>query len=316
MVLSFEQPLALFALLIIVPICYFYRLYWQKRKAAALKFSTLSVIKAAKAKNSMLRAHLPFIILLLTLVSLIIAIANPMIPMKRAKEGVNVVIAIDDSGSMQATDYKPTRLDAAKRAAETLIRSLKPKDNVGIVVFETGATTACYLTPFKDKAIEKLRAIEPRTGRTAIGDGLALAIDMASSIPNRRKVVILLSDGVNNAGVVTPEEAVKFARAESVQVYTVGLGSEKPVVIGYDWLGNPEYAKLDEDTLKMIAAETGGSYFKSVNERTLDDIYARIGKNIKREWENTSIKDWFIAAGLILIITNLYIIYGKYRVVV
>ncbi len=316
MVLSFEQPQALLALLIIAPLCFFYRLYWRKRKASALKFSTLSVIKAANGRNSRFRPHLPFIILMLVLVSLIIAIANPMIPLKRAKEGVNVVIAIDDSGSMQATDYRPTRLEAAKHAAEILIRSLKPKDNVGIIVFESGATTACYLTPFKDRAIEKLRAIEPRTGRTAIGDGLALAIDMASSIPNRRRVVILLSDGVNNAGVVTPEEAVKLARAESCQVYTVGLGSKEPVVIGYDWFGNPEYARLDEDTLKMIARETGGKYYKSVNEHTLNEIYARIGKTIKREREDTSIKDWFIAASFILIIANLYIIYGKYRVIV
>jgi len=227
-----------------------------------------------------------------------------------------VVLAIDDSGSMQATDYKPTRLEAAKAAAKTLIKSLKPKDNVGIIVFESGATTACYLTPFKDKAIEKLEAIEPRTGRTAIGDGLALAIDMATSIPNKKKVVILLSDGVNNAGVVSPQEAIQFAKTNGVQVYTVGLGSEKPVVIGYDLFGNPQYAELDEQTLKKIAADTGGKYYKSVNEKTLDEIYARISGHIKREWEETSIKDWFFIATFIMLLVNIYIIYGKYRVVV
>ncbi len=236
--------------------------------------------------------------------------------MEAAKEGVNVVLAIDDSGSMQATDYQPTRLEAAKSAAETLITNLDPKDNVGIVIFESGATTASYLTPFKDKAIDKTRGIEQRTGRTAMGDGLTLAIDMATSIPNKKKVVILLSDGVNNAGVVSPQEAVLFAKTNKIQVYTVGLGSEAPVVLGYDFFGNPQYAELDEATLKRIAVDTGGMYYKSVNEKTLAEIYANIGEHIEREWEDTSIKDWFFVAAFIVLLVNVYVIYGKYRVVV
>jgi len=322
--MSFGEPWVLLFLGIIPLLYYFYRIYCKKRKEAALKFSTFSIVKEAEAsatsnrtkRSTKFRAHLPFIILVIAMALIIVGLADPMIPLKRAKKGVNVVLAIDDSGSMQATDYKPTRLEAAKAAAKTLIKSLKPKDNVGIVVFESGATTACYLTPFKDKAIEKLEAIEPRTGRTAIGDGLALAIDMATSIPNKKKVVILLSDGVNNAGVVTPQEAIQFAKTKGVQVYTVGLGSEKPVVIGYDLFGNPQYAELDEQTLKKIAADTGGKYYKSVNEKTLDEIYARISGHIKREWEETSIKDWFFIATFIMLLVNIYIIYGKYRVVV
>jgi len=322
--MSFGEPWVLLFLGIIPLLYYFYRIYCKKRKEAALKFSTFSIVKEAEAsatsnrtkRSTKFRAHLPFIILVIAMALIIVGLADPMIPLKRAKKGVNVVLAIDDSGSMQATDYKPTRLEAAKAAAKTLIKSLKPKDNVGIVVFESGATTACYLTPFKDKAIEKLEAIEPRTGRTAIGDGLALAIDMATSIPNKKKVVILLSDGVNNAGVVTPQEAIQFAKTNGVQVYTVGLGSEKPVVIGYDLFGNPQYAELDEQTLKKIAADTGGKYYKSVNEKTLDEIYARISGHIKREWEETSIKDWFFIATFIMLLVNIYIIYGKYRVVV
>ena len=322
---SFGEPWVLLFLGIIPLLYYFYRIYCKKRKEAALKFSTFSIVKEASVsttsnnrtkRSTKFRAHLPFIILIIAMALIIVGLADPMIPLNRAKKGVNVVLAIDDSGSMQATDYKPTRLEAAKAAAKTLIKSLKPKDNVGIIIFESGATTACYLTPFKDKAIEKLEAIEPRTGRTAIGDGLTLAIDMATSIPNKKKVVILLSDGVNNSGVVSLQEAIQFAKTKGVQVYTVGLGSEKPVVIGYDLFGNPQYAELDEQTLKKIAADTGGKYYKSVNEKTLDEIYARISRHIKREWEETSIKDWFFIATLIMLLLNIYIIYGKYRVVV
>jgi len=313
---EFGEPVALIFLLIIPLIIYFYKIYNEKKKKSSLKFSSLGIIKKAAYKKINLRAHLPFILLLIAVTSIIIGLADPTIPLKTEKEGVNVVLVIDDSGSMAATDYKPTRLEAAKKASEILISSLKPKDNVGIVIFESGATTAAYLTPFKDKAIEKLKDIEQKQGRTAIGDGLGLGIDMAISIPNKKKVVVLLSDGVNNAGVITPKEAIKFAKTNKIQVYTIGLGSEKPVVLGYDFFGRPQYAELDEKTLKEIASETGGKYYKSVDSNTLNEIYKNLGKNIKREWENTSIKDWFFAFALIVLLINIYVIYGRYRIIV
>ncbi len=316
MILDFGEPRVLITLAVVVPLLlYLYREYIKRKKRLALKFSSVGIVKSVAPKKN-LRIHLPFILLFLAVSLMVVGLANPRIPLKVAKEGVNVVLVIDDSGSMAATDYKPTRLEAAKNAAETLIKSLKPKDNVGIVIFESGATTASYLTPFKDKAIEKLKSIKQKEGATAIGDGLSLAVDMATSIPNKKKVIILLSDGVNNAGVVSPEEAVQFAKANNIQVYTVGMGSEKPVVLGYDFFGRPQYAELDEKTLKAIASETGGKYYKSVNENTLDEIYRNIGQNIKREWELTSIKDWFFVASLAVLLVTLYIIYGKYRIVV
>jgi Ca-activated chloride channel family protein len=239
-----------------------------------------------------------------------------MLPLKTLQEGVNVVLIIDDSGSMTANDYQPTRLEAAKKSAEILINTLEEKDNVGIVLFESGATTAAYLTPFKDKAIKKLHGIQQRQGRTAIGDGLTMGIDMAISIPNKKKVAILLSDGVNNAGVVTPDEAIAFAKENKIQVYSVGMGSVEPVVLGYDFFGNPQYAELDEKTLMKIADETGGKYYKSVNDKTLAEVYENIGKDIEREWEKKSIKDYFFALALVMLLINIYIIYGKWRIVV
>ena len=305
----------LWFLLIIPIIYYFYYLAKQKKKKEAVKFSHLAVIKKAMGKKRVLRTEILFYITLAALLFVILALADPHIPLKQTKEGVNVVLVIDDSGSMQATDYKPTRLEAAKRSAEILIKDLKAKDHVGIVIFESGATTASYLTPFKDKALEKLRAIAPKEGKTAIGDGLSLAVDMATSIPNKRKVVILLSDGVNNAGVISPAEAVNFAVANKMQVYTIGMGSEDKVVLGYDFFGNPQYAELDEATLIAIAQATGGKYFKSVDEQTLDEIYKSIGKDIKREKEPTSIKDWFIGLAVIILLFQLYLRYGGKRII-
>ncbi|PXF60480.1 MAG: aerotolerance regulator BatA [Candidatus Methanogaster sp.] len=313
---GFSEPARLLLLLTIPVIYYLYTVHQKKKRASSLKFSNLSIVKEASDKKTSIRRNLPFYILLLAIVLLMLGLANPHIPLKQAKEGVNVVLVIDDSGSMQATDYTPTRLEAAKRSAAILVRNLDSKDNVGIVVFESGATTAAYLTPYKGKALEKLKTIEPRQGKTAIGDGLALAIDMATSIPNKKKVVILLSDGVNNAGVVSPAEAVQFAKTKKIQVNTIGMGSVEPVVLGYDFFGRPQYAELDETTLKAIATETGGRYYKSVDDETLDEIYSGISQKIERVREETSVKDWFFGAALVVLLVYLYLIYGKYRIIV
>lgn len=313
--LTFQNPNLLWLLLAIPLAYYFYQLANKKKKKEAIKFSHLEFIKKAMDKKRALRIQMLFYLALLSIALMLIGIANPHIPLKQTKEGVNVVLVIDDSGSMQAADYKPNRLEAAKNSAEILIKDLKPKDHIGIVIFESGATTASYLTPFKDKALEKLKSIALKEGKTAIGDGLGLAIDMATSIPNKKKVVILLSDGVNNAGVISPAEAVQFAKANKIQVYSVGMGSEDKVVLGYDWFGNPQYAELDEETLMAIAKETGGKYFKSVNEKTLDEIYESISKEIKREKEPTSIKDWFFVAAIIVLLVEMYIRYGRHRII-
>ncbi|MCK5283614.1 MAG: VWA domain-containing protein [Nanoarchaeota archaeon] len=315
MAFSFQNPILLWLLLILPILHYFYNKANRKKKKEAIKFSNLAVIKKAMGDKRILRTEILFYLSLFAVALMLIGMANPHIPLKQTKEGVNVVLAIDDSGSMKADDYKPTRLEAAKRSAEILIKGLNPKDNIGIVIFESGATTAAYLTPFKERALGKLKSIAQRDGKTAIGDGLSLAIDMASSIPNKKKVVILLSDGVSNAGVISPAESVQFARLNKIQVYAIGMGSEGKVVLGYDWFGNPQYAELDEETLRAIATETDGKYFKSVDDSTLDEIYRNISEDIKREQEPTSIKDWFFAAAIAVLLVQLYIRYGRYRII-
>ncbi|MFH1641396.1 MAG: VWA domain-containing protein [Nanoarchaeota archaeon] len=314
--MEFYNPYVLWFLVIIPVIYYYYDLAHKKKKKEAIKFSHLAFIKKAMgSKKNSHKAHILFLLTLAAILLMIIGLADPHIPLKQTKEGVNVVLVLDDSGSMQATDYQPTRLEAAKRSASILIESLTPKDHVGIVIFESGATTASYLTPFKDRALQKLQSIAQKDGKTAIGDGLSLAVDMATSIPNKKKVVILLSDGVSNAGVISPAESVAFAKANKIQVYTVGMGSEGKVVLGYDWFGNPQYAELDEATLIAIAQETGGKYFKSVDEKTLDSVYKSISEEIEREKEPTNIKNLFFIAAIILLIIQLYLRYGRYRII-
>ncbi|MCK9630872.1 MAG: VWA domain-containing protein [Methanoregula sp.] len=313
---GFYDPAWLSGLILIPALAGVYVWITRQKKQEAIRFSRLAFVKSAlgDAKKTR-RSHMLFGIALFAIALLLIGLADPHIPLEQTKEGVNVVLVIDDSGSMQATDYQPTRIEAAKSAAGILIKSLDTKDNAGIVIFESGATTAAYLSPDKDRVREKLMAISPRSGQTAIGDGLALAIDMAKSIPNRKNVVILLSDGVNNAGVISPEEAVGFANSAGIQVYTIGMGSDQPAVLGYDWLGNPQYAQLDETTLQSIATNTGGKYFKSVDGQTLNEIYGNLNQQINREKEETSIKDVFIAGALILLLLELYLRYGRGRII-
>ena len=313
---GFESPWVLVFLISIPILFYVYKRIIDKKKKEAIKFSNIGFIKSALGnKKKSKRNDVLFYIALFVLIFMIIGFANPHIPLKQAKEGVNVVLVLDISGSMQATDYKPNRLEAMKSSAELLIKDLDKKDHVGIVTFESGATTAAYLSPYKEKAIQKLRSISLREGRTAIGDGLAMGVDMATSIPNKKKVIILLSDGVNNAGVISPEEAILFARNNNIQVHTIGMGSAGEVILGYDWFGRPQYSEFDATTLKKIAEETGGKYFESVDEKTLNNIYDNLNDEIKREKEETNIKDWFFIASMITFLAYLYLRYGGRRII-
>lgn len=313
---GFSSPWILIFLLILPIFYYVYNQIKKKKKNEAMKFSNISFIKSALGnKKKSRRNDILFFFSLGAICFMIIGFANPHISLKQTKEGVNVVLVIDISGSMQAPDYEPNRLESAKKSAEILLNSLKENDHSGIVIFESGATTAAYLSPYKEKVIEKLRDIQLKDGKTAIGDGLSLGIDMAISIPNKKKVVILLSDGVNNAGVISPDEAILFAKQNKIQTYTIGMGSEAPVVLGHDWFGRPQYAELDEETLKKIASETNGKYFKSVDSKTLNEVYKNISQEIKREKEEVNIKEWFFLAALIILVIELYIRYGGKRII-
>lgn len=315
MEVHFEYVYALLLLVIIPGLYFLYSKYNSEKKDSIMKFSSLKIVKKSVMGKNFLRKHLPFVLMMGILGLAIIGLANPQIPTLSVENGINLSIVLDGSESMAATDYEPTRLDAAKNAISNLILKLSPQNNVGIVLFESGATTISYLTPDKDKSLNAISSIEQGQGATAIGDGLALGIDMASSIPDKKGVVILLSDGVHNSGLVTPEEAVEYAQINSVQIHTIGLGSIEPVFLRNDVYGEPQYAELDEDTLVAIAQQTSGNYYKSLNEQTLNEIFVSLSSNLDYEMEYSTIRDWFIAAAIGLLLIDAYIIYGRYRIV-
>lgn len=315
MEIQFEYLYALFLLLMIPGLYLLYHKYNNEKKDSILKFSSLKIIKKSIMGKNFLRKHLPFILMMGILGLAIVGLANPQIPTLSVEKGINLSIVLDGSESMAATDYEPTRLDAAKNAISDLITRIDYQNNVGVVLFESGATTISYLTPDKEKSINAISTIEQGQGATAIGDGLALGIDMASSIPDKKGIVILLSDGVHNSGLVTPDEAIEYAQINNIQIHTIGLGSIEPVFIRDDIYGEPQYAELDEETLVIISQETGGNHYKSLDEQTLNEIFVDISSNLDFEMEYSTIRDWFIAAAIGLLLIDAYIIYGRYRIV-
>ena len=305
---------ALFLFLLIPVLIFVYYKYSTGKKESILKFSTLKVIKQTNTKNNGIRKHSPFVLIILVLSLIIIALANPQIVTMGAEKGINIGIVLDGSESMAASDYNPTRLEAAKKAINSLIEKTPNTNNVGVVVFETGAGTISYLTPVKEKTINSISSIQQGTGATAIGDGLSLGIDMVSSILDKKRVIILLSDGIHNSGLVTPEQATQYAILNNVQVHTIGIGSENPVYLRDDIYGEPQYAELDELALQEIAKSTGGMYFKSLDDKTLNEILLELNANLEYEKELSTIRDWFIGSAIIVLLIDIYIIYGRFRI--
>ncbi|MGY5143575.1 MAG: VWA domain-containing protein [Candidatus Nitrosopumilus sp. bin_32a] len=315
MSIQFEFLYALFLLLAIPGLYFLYAKYNSEKKESILKFSSLKIIKKSISGKTILRKHLPFILMMIILGLIIVGLANPQIPTLSVEKGINLSLVLDGSESMAASDYKPTRLDAAKDAISQMVNRIGPQNNVGVILFESGATTISYLTPDKEKTIDAISSIQQGQGATAIGDGLALGIDMASSIPDKKGIIVLLSDGVHNSGLITPEEAIQYAKINGIQIHTIGLGSLEPIYLRDDIYGEPQYAELDEETLIEIANETGGNYFKSLNEQTLNEIFLSLSSNLEYEIEYSTLRDWFMAASIGVLLVNAYIIYGRYRIV-
>ena len=137
---------------------------------------------------------------------------------------------------------------------------------------------------------------------------------MVSSTLDKKRVIILLSDGIHNSGLVSPEQATQYAILNNVQVHTIGIGSNEPVYLRDDIYGDPQYAELDEQTLQDIASSTGGNYFKSLDEQGLNEILLEVNTNLEYETELSTIRDWFIGSAIIILLIDIYIIYGKFRI--
>lgn len=286
-----------------------YYLKIKNKKYKSKEISTTKVLQNIIRKKT-IKENLITILILISLFSLFVSLSNPMMRLSGDKDGVNVVLVIDSSGSMQAKDFKPDRMQSAKASAINFIKDLSGKDNVGVVSFSDSTRIVSFLTNDKDRAIEKTKSIKSGGG-TAIGDGLAMGVDMVTSIPNKKKLVIFLSDGEQTAGQISIDDAIKYANSEEVTVYSIGVGSTENVVLGYDWFGRPQYAKLDEKSLKKIAQNTNGEYFRATDSLSLNEIYDKLPDLIKKEKELQSVSVYFVWLSIILILSSLILKYWK-----
>jgi Ca-activated chloride channel family protein len=313
----FAQPL-FFWLLLIVPGYIAWYVWKQKGMQASLKISTLKGFAKAPKSNKVYLRHMLFAFRVLSVILLITVLARPQSTnsfRNETTEGIDIMMALDVSGSMIAEDFKPNRLKAAIRVAEDFING-RPDDKIGLVVYGAVSFTQCPLTTDHKVLINLFRDIDnlniDPTG-TAIGMGLATAVQRIKESETKSKVIILLTDGVNNRGEIAPMTAAEIAKTFGVRVYTIGVGTTGMAPVPYQTVWGKQYrqeeVKIDEELLENIADMTGGKYFRATNESKLVEIYDEIDQLEKtrievREYTKRKEEYWWFAAfaGLFLML--------------
>ena len=318
--MTFHNPEYLFLLLALIPMIGWY--VWEVRKSdASIQISSIKKMKDMPKTMRLRMRHLPFILRLLSIGMLVLAIARPQSSLnwrKESKEGIDIVMALDISGTMMAEDLRPNRLEAAKNVAIDFIQS-RPNDNIGLVVFAAESFTQCPLTTDHAVLVNLFSGI--RYGMiedgTAIGLGLANAVSRIKESKAKSKVVILLTDGSNNRGDIAPVTAAEIAKTFGIRVYPIGVGSHGTVNVPVQTPFGIRYEQMksefDEQTLKKIADITGGQYFRATNNAKLREVYQEIDKLEKtkinvQEFSNKS-ELYFIFALLafLLLLTEVYL---------
>lgn len=284
--MSFARPWLLL-LLIIVPVLWIGGEFLARRTGGGLHVSPPPKTAIPGTWRTRARRAFP-VIRALALALLIFALAGPRFGRAKVKsysEGIDIVLALDISGSMQALDFAPgNRLDAAKEVAHAFVQS-RTGDRIGLVVFASNSFTQCPLTTdyvMLERLIDEVEIGDIKDG-TAVGMAIGNALNRLRAVPGKARVVILLTDGMNNTGVLDPLTAASLARQMGVRIYTVGAGTKGRVPFPID---DPLFGRtvrnvevdLDENTLKAIADSTGGSYFRATDRASLQEVYATIDR--------------------------------------
>lgn len=282
----FEYPKLLWLLLVPLLMLVHYLYLELRGRNPHLRVSTLTPWKKAGFDYMTVLRHLPFALRLLALSMIVVALARPRSSEEMEKidtEGIDIVLTMDVSTSMLARDFNPDRLEASKDIAIQFI-SQRPADRMGIVVFAGESFTQCPLTTDRSTLINMMKEIQTDLieDGTAIGNGLATAVSRMKDSDAKSRVVILLTDGVNNRGEITPAMAAEIAKTYGIRVYTIGVGANgmAPYPVMTPWgmeLRNMQ-VEIDEALLKDIAEQTGGRYFRATDNAKLMEIYEEINK--------------------------------------
>jgi Ca-activated chloride channel family protein len=323
--LSFEYPI-LFLLLLLIPTM----LWWQNRRkqdTPAMRLSTLSGLKSVQPTLRVRLRPMLFVLRILTVLFLVIALARPRSSNTTETsdtEGIDIVLAIDISGSMLAEDLKPNRIEAAKRVAIDFVDK-RPSDRIGLVIFSGESFTQCPITI--DHNVLKEQIMQIKSGMimdgTAIGMGLATSVDRLRNSSGKSKVIVFLTDGVNNTGLIDPSTALEIAKAYKVRIYTIGVGTlgkaPYPVQTPFGIKMQMMDADVDEGLLKIMATQTGGNYYRATNTNSLAAIYEKIDKLEKTKVEVNSYKHYaelffpFACIALVCLSMEMLLRYSVFR---
>jgi len=332
--MHFASPIFLI-LLLIVPYMLLNYFRNQPKYRSSMKYSDLNIIKKINLPPSVKYRHILIFLRVAAISLIIIAIARPQAGRKEQvvlTEGLDIILAMDISGSMAAEDFKPNnRLDAAKVAVENFIEN-RQFDRIGMVVFAGSSFTQCPLTldyGLLINFLEELKIGIIEDG-TAIGMGIATSLKRLEKTEAKSKIIILLTDGVNNKGEIDPVTAAKLAKTLKTKIYSIGMGKEggAPIPIDHSVFGkvyarNPDgslqLTKLDENTLKKIAEITGGKYFRATDEKVLTKVYDEISNMEKTEVEvkdymhYTELMNYFLLLGLLILLVELLLANTRFQ---
>lgn len=296
--MTYLHPQYFWLLLLLLPIA-IWLIMRVKNNDASLQVSSAEPFEKMAKSRKIWLYYFPFTLIVVGL--LIVVLARPQTSdsySNSTTEGINIVIAMDISGSMLARDLSPNRLEAAKDVGIEFVLS-RPNDNFGLVVFAGESFTQCPLTSNHASLVNLFKQVDfgMIEDGTAIGLGLATAINRIKDAPGKSKVIILLTDGTNNTGDIAPISAAEIAQSFGIRVYTIGVGTRGMAPVPtLDVFGNIHYVQaevvIDENTLQKIAATTGGKYFRATNTNSLKEIYSEIDKmeKTKLKTENYSRK--------------------------
>ena len=321
----FSQP-AFFGLLVLVPLLIYWEFWRAGRKRGTVLVSTVRPFMGSRSWKSTLRPA-PFVLRILALICLIIALARPQTRNDEQQvngEGIDIMLCLDISGSMLAQDFTPNRMEAAKNVASEFIDN-RPTDRIGLVIFSGESFTMCPLT--SDRNVLKAQLFNVQSGLledgTAIGSGLATGVDRLRSSTSKSKVIILLTDGENNGGLIDPNTAKEIAKSVGVRVYTVGMGTEGyaevPVQTPGGVVMQREKVNIDEKLLTQIAKETGGQYYRAKDNESLKTIYAEIDRLERSRIEVTAIRHYneqffpFALAAIVLMLLDMVLRWTVFR---
>ncbi len=276
-----KYPAFLFLFLLYIPLIVWYIMKWRGANPS-VGMSTTSAFKGKQASFKVALMHFCFALQLVAIGGLIVALCRPQThdSLRTSNvEGTDIVLALDISSSMLATDLQPNRFDAAKSVAQKFVGQ-RTNDNIGLVVFSGESLSLMPLTNDKSalvNAIAEVKAGMLNDG-TAIGDGITSAINRLVSGQAKSKSIILLTDGTNNAGDVAPSTAANIARQKGIKIYTIGVGTNGSVTITdpYGFSSTTMETKIDEAALKNIAKTTGGKYFRATDSRMLREVFDEI----------------------------------------